>query len=172
MKHISTPLDDNIISSLRIGDEVLLSGTILTARDQAHLRICELLKKHGTLPVKLNGRVIYYCGPTLATKGEVIGSCGPTTSRRMDEFTPAILKAGVNGLIGKGGRSVEVIEAIKKYKAVYFAAPAGCGSYLNTKVISSNIVAFPDLGPEAVYELEVRDFPLIVAVDARGKSLY
>ncbi|MDD4980775.1 MAG: FumA C-terminus/TtdB family hydratase beta subunit [Candidatus Omnitrophica bacterium] len=168
MKKINTPLTREKIKELKRGEEVLLSGIIYTARDQAHKR---LIQEKRPLP-GLKDAVIYYCGPTPAVKGKVIGSCGPTTSSRMDEFTPALLKKGVSAMIGKGRRSGEVIQAIKKYGAVYFLTYAGCGALLSKYIKKSTVVAYKDLGPEAIYKLEVKDFPLIVGIDATGKSLY
>jgi len=172
MKKIRTPLKKSDIENLKVGDEVLLSGMIYTARDQAHKRMVEMLKAGKELPVDLKNQIIYYCGPTPAPKGKIIGSCGPTTSRRMDEFTPALLKAGLKGMIGKGNRSREVIKAIKKYKAVYFLTYAGCGALLNGYVKKATVIAYKDLGPEAIYRLEVENFPLIVGIDAKGRSIY
>lgn len=172
MKRINAPLDNSIIGRLKIGEEVLLSGKIYTARDQAHKRLVEVIRKGKQLPVGLKGQIIYYCGPTLTPKGRVIGACGPTTSSRMDEFTPALLKAGPKGIIGKGSRCQEVIKAIKKYKAVYFLTYSGCGALLSRHVSKKKLVAYADLGPEAIYELEVKDFPLIVAIDSKGRSIY
>ena len=168
MKKINLPLTDDAIRSLRVGDELLLSGIIYTARDQAHKRLVE---RQGS-PFDLRNQVIYYCGPTKTPKGKVIGACGPTTSSRMDKFTPQLLRAGVKGLIGKGARSKEVINAIKKHKAVYFAAPAGCAAFLAKKVKKVRVIAYSDLGPEAIRKLEVKDFPLITAIDSKGRSLY
>ncbi|MFZ5800572.1 MAG: FumA C-terminus/TtdB family hydratase beta subunit [Candidatus Omnitrophota bacterium] len=166
------PLTEEKVRQLNAGDEVLLSGRIYTARDQAHKRLVELIKKNRPLPFDLRKQIIYYCGPTKTPKGKVIGACGPTTSGRMDEFTPALLRAGLKGMIGKGSRSKEVIVAIKKYKAIYFVTFAGCGALLTEKVLKAKPLAFKDLGPEAIYELEVKDFPLIVAIDSRGRSIY
>lgn len=160
MKKIITPISKVQIAGLKVGDEVLLTGVIYTARDQAHKR----LMKDRKLPLKLKGQIIYYCGPTSTPRGKVIGSCGPTTSSRMDKFTPKLLKAGLRGMIGKGSRSQEAIKAIKRYKAVYFLAPAGCGALLAKKVKSAKVIAYKDLGPEAIIKLEVKDFPLIVGV--------
>ena len=171
MKSIDTPLTEKVVADLKAGDEVLLSGTILTARDQAHLRLCELIEKNEDLPLDIKRQVIYYCGPT-PSADRVIGSCGPTTSSRMDLFTPTLLKKGVRGMIGKGRRSSEVRTAIKRERAVYFAAPAGAGAYLSGKVLSCSVVAFPDLGPEAIHKLTVKDFPLIVVIDAKGEDIY
>lgn len=156
----------------RAGDICLLSGTIYTARDQAHKRLAEAIQQRKKLPFDLKGKIIYYCGPTKTPKGKKIGSCGPTTSSRMDEFTPILLKAGVSGMIGKGRRSKEVIKAIKKYKGVYFLTYAGCGALLSKYVRRCKLVAYKDLGPESIYRLEVKDFPLIVAVDSKGRSIY
>ncbi|MEK6715640.1 MAG: FumA C-terminus/TtdB family hydratase beta subunit [Candidatus Omnitrophota bacterium] len=173
MKKIELPpLTDKIIKSLRAGQQVLISGIIYTARDQAHKRLASLLKKGKKLPFDLKGQIVYYCGPTPAKKGEVIGSCGPTTSSRMDEFTPLLLKAGLKGMIGKGRRSQAVREAIKKYRAVYFLTYAGCGALLSTFVKRCEPIAYPDLGTEAIYKLEVENFPLIVGIDAYGKDIY
>ncbi len=172
MKRINTPLTKETIISLQAGDEVTLTGTLYTARDQAHKRIAAALRQGKPLPFDLRGQVIYYCGPAGTPPGNVIGSCGPTTSSRMDEFTPLLLKHGLAGMIGKGARSSEVIAAIKKHKTVYFLAYAGCGALLSGHVVKSVCLAYKDLGPEAVYRLEVRDFPLIVGIDSRGKSIY
>jgi len=172
MLRIRTPLTQEQINRLKIGDEVLLSGTVYTVRDQAHKRLAELIKKHRRLPVDLKNQVIYYCGPTKTPRGKIIGSCGPTTSSRMDEFTPLLLRKGLKGMIGKGNRSQEVIRSIKKYKAVYFITLAGCGALLARKVIRAKPIAFKNLGPEAIYKLEVKDFPVIVAIDSRGRTIY
>ncbi|MFA4843226.1 MAG: FumA C-terminus/TtdB family hydratase beta subunit [Candidatus Omnitrophota bacterium] len=160
------------MQNLKTGNEILFSGIIYTARDQAHKRLVEAIKKRKELPFNLKGAIIYYCGPTAAAKGKIIGSCGPTTSSRMDAFAPILLRAGLIGMIGKGGRSPEVIAAIRKYKGVYFLTYAGCGALLARYVRSKKLVAYPDLGPEAIYRLEVKDFPLIVAIDARGRDIY
>jgi fumarate hydratase subunit beta len=160
------------VNELKAGDEILFSGIMYTARDQAHKRLVETLKRGKRLPFDLKGAVIYYCGPTRAPKGRVIGACGPTTSSRMDAFAPALLKAGLFGMVGKGERSSDVRRAIKKYKGTYFLAPAGCGALLSRFVISRTLVAYGDLGPEAVYKLKVKDFPLIVAIDSKGRSIY
>ncbi|MGB3058048.1 MAG: FumA C-terminus/TtdB family hydratase beta subunit [Candidatus Omnitrophota bacterium] len=171
MKTIKTPLTEETIASLKAGDEVRITGTILTARDQAHLRLFNLLEQGKELPVDLNGQVVYYCGPS-PPRERAIGSCGPTTSGRMDPFTPRLLEAGVKGMIGKGKRSGEVRAAIKRTKAVYFVAPAGAGAFLSEKVRSSKTVAFKELGAEAIYKLEVEDFPAIVAIDCKGNDIY
>lgn len=160
------------MENLRIGEEVTFTGIIYTARDQAHKRLVEALKKHNKLPINLKGAIIYYCGPTKTPKGKIIGSCGPTTSSRMDEFAPVLLKAGLKGMIGKGRRSKEVKEAIKKYQGIYFLTYAGCGALLAKYVKSARVVAYQDLGPEAIYELKVKDFPLIVAINSKGEDIY
>jgi len=172
MKRLTTPLGRKEINKLKTGEEVLLTGIIYTARDQAHKRLCERISRGQRLPLDLKGQVIYYCGPTQTPKGKIIGSCGPTTSSRMDVFTPKLLKAGMRGMIGKGSRAKEVITAIKKYKAIYFLTYAGCGALLAKYVKKAKPVAYKDLGPEAIYKLEVKDFPLIVGVDAQGRSIY
>ena len=172
MKKIKTPLDKTQIRNLNAGDEVLLNGTVYTARDQAHKRLVEVIKAGKKLPFDLKGGIIYYCGPTRTPKGKIIGSCGPTTASRMDSFTPILLKAGLLAMIGKGVRSKEVIAAIKKHKAVYFLTLAGCGALLNKFVKNAKIVAYKGLGPEAILKLEVNDFPLIVGIDSKGRSVY
>lgn len=171
-KKIKLPLKKSEVEKLAVGDEVLLSGVIYTARDQAHKRLSEAIKDNKTLPLNLKGVLIYYCGPTPAREGEVIGSCGPTTSSRMDGFTPLLLKAGLKGMIGKGMRSEEVRQAIKRHKAVYFLAYSGCGALLSTFVKKAELVAYPDLGTEAIYKLAVQGFPVIVDIDAYGNDLY
>ena len=150
----------------------MLSGVIYTARDQAHLRMARAINQGKQLPLDLKGTTIYYCGPNPAPKGRVIGACGPTTSRRMDEFTPLLLKKGLAGMIGKGNRSPQVVSAIKKYKSVYFAAYAGCGALIAEYVQDKKLAGYKDLGPEAVYILTVKDLPLIVAIDNKGRNIY
>lgn len=172
MKKLNLPADRKEIEKLKTRDEVVLSGTIYTARDQAHKRLAEAIKSGKALPINLKGAIIYYCGPTKTPKGKVIGSCGPTTASRMDEFTPLLLKAGVVATIGKGSRSQEVVNAIKKYRGVYFLTYAGCGALLSKYVKKAKPVAYKDLGPEAVYELEVEDFPLLVGIDSKGRNIY
>jgi fumarate hydratase subunit beta len=172
MINITTPLTEDIRKKLKAGDEILLTGTILTARDAAHKRLYEILKKGKPLPLNLKNAVIYYCGPTPARPGRAIGSCGPTTSSRMDSFTPKLISLGLGGMIGKGDRSKEVVDAIKKHKCVYFVAPGGLGALLSTKVKSARVILFNDLGPEAIYKLEVKDFPLVVGIDPKGNNIY
>jgi len=172
MKRIITPLEKKEIETLKVGDRALLSGVIYTARDQAHQRLAKAIEKGKRLPIDLKGQIIYYCGPTKPPKGKIIGSCGPTTSSRMDEFTPVLLKAGLKGMVGKGLRSKQVNAAIKKYKAVYFITYAGCGALLSKYVKKAKPVAYKDLGPESIHKLEVKDFPLIVAIDSKGNNIY
>lgn len=172
MKKINSFLDNKSIERLKVGDEVLLTGIIYTARDQAHKRLAEAMRKKQKLPFDLKGAIIYYCGPTKTPKGKTIGSCGPTTSRRMDEFTPILLKAGLRGMIGKGRRSDKVKETVKRCKAVYFLTYAGCGALLSKYVKELKPVAYKDLGPEAIHRLRVEKFPLIVAIDCKGRDIY
>lgn len=172
MRRIRIPLQKTDIENLKPGDAVLLSGTIYTARDQAHQRLVQAIKRKQKLPLDLNGRIIYYCGPTKTPKGKIIGACGPTTSLRMDEFTPALLGRGLAGMIGKGRRSQQVIAAIKKHRAIYFLTYAGCGALLSRYVKKATCLAYKDLGPEAIFKLEVKDFPVIVGIDAKGRSIY
>jgi len=164
MKSLTLPLTKKDIASLQIGDEVLLSGVIVTARDQAHKRLCDLIAKKKSLPIDLKTTTVYYCGPSPAPKDAVIGACGPTTSSRMDPFTPTLLKKGLKVIIGKGERSEAVVSSIKKNKAVYFATYGGCAAFLQQCVTQSRCIGFKDLGPEALYELTVIDFPVIVSV--------
>lgn len=151
---------------------MLLSGYVYTARDMAHRRLVDALEKHKSLPVELKGEVIYYVGPTPAPKGRIIGACGPTTSSRMDKFTPALLRYGLKGMIGKGERSVEVVEAIKKYKAIYFVTVGGAGAYLSRCVTEARIVAYQDLGTEAIFCLKIESLPVIVAIDSKGRNIF
>ncbi len=160
------------LNSLKAGQQILFSGIIYTARDQAHKRIVAAIKMGKRLPFALRGAIIYYCGPTRTPQGKIIGSCGPTTSARMDEFTPFLLAQGLSAMIGKGNRSKEVKDAIKKYKRVYFLTYAGCGALLSKYVLQAKTIAYRDLGPEAIVKLKVKDFPLIVAIDAKGRNIY
>lgn len=164
MRKIYLPLTRSVIRTLREGQEVLLNGALLTARDAAHKRLTEALLSKKKMPVSIKGETIYYTGPTPARKGEIIGSCGPTTSARMDPFTPLLLKHGLIGMVGKGDRSKEVISAIKRFGAVYFITIGGAGAYLSEKVKENKVVAYRDLGPEAIHRLIVEDFPVIVSV--------
>ena len=165
MIKINLPLQDKDIENLTAGDSVLLSGSILTGRDCAHKRICEMLDRGETLPFSFAGETIYYAGPCPAPAGKACGSCGPTTSARMDSFAPRLLSSGLKGMIGKGERSREVIDAIVACKAIYFAAIGGAGALYGNAIIKSELIAFPDLLSEAVYRFEIKDFPCVVAID-------
>ena len=169
---LQTPFAVSDAERLRAGDEVLLSGIVFTARDAAHGRLAQLLRDGKPLPVDLRDQVIYYCGPTPARPGRPIGSAGPTTASRMDGYTPALIAYGVRGMIGKGQRSQEVREAIKKFQAIYFGAVEGTAALLGERVREAQVVAFPDLGPEAIHRLVVEDFPVMVVNDVRGGDLY
>lgn len=169
---ITAPLNDEIVSKLRAGDRVLINGVILTGRDAAHKKLFELIKEGKELPVDLKGQIIYYVGPSPAKPGQAIGSAGPTTSGRMDAYTPAILDLGLRGMIGKGLRSKEVIESIKKNKAVYFASTGGAAALISKRITEAEVIAYPELGPEAIYKLKVDNFPVIVVNDAFGGDLY
>ena len=170
--HIRTPLDEETVLSLKAGDRVLLSGTVYAARDAAHKRMSEMIEKGEPLPLPLQGQVIYYVGPSPAAPGHVIGATGPTTSGRMDKYTPALLALGLKGMIGKGYRDEEVVKAIARHKAVYFAATGGAGALLASRIRKNETIAFEDLGPEAIRKLEVEEFPLIVINDAYGNDYY
>jgi len=169
---LKTPLSDADVEKLKIGDKVLLNGVIYTGRDAAHKRLFDLLMQGNPLPIDLKGQVIYYVGPAPAKPGRPIGSAGPTTSGRMDAYSPKLIEAGLKGMIGKGMRKKEVIEAMKKYKAVYFAATGGAGALLAKAIRKAEVVAYEDLGPEAISRLEVVDFPVTVVNDTRGNDLY
>ncbi|GAX90104.1 Fe-S-containing hydro-lyase [Effusibacillus lacus] len=171
-KHISTPLTDDVIQSLRAGDRVLISGIVYAARDAAHKRMIELLDKGETLPFDVQGQVIYYVGPTPAKPGQVIGSAGPTTSGRMDKYAPKLLDLGLKGMIGKGYRNQEVKESIVKNQAIYFASVGGSGALLAKAIKTQEIVAYEDLGPEAIRKLTVENFPAVVINDSFGNDLY
>ncbi len=169
---INSPLDTNTVKSLRAGDSVLISGTVYVARDAAHKRFVQALDEGQALPFDLKGQTIYYMGPSPAKPGQVIGSAGPTTSSRMDVFTPRLLNAGMRAMIGKGKRSEEVREAIVKYRAVYFVVVGGVGALLAKSIKKAELIAYPDLGAEAVLKLTVVDFPAIVANDIYGNDVY
>lgn len=171
-KYIQTPIKESDIENLKIGDSVLISGTIYVARDAAHKRMQEMLDKKEKLPFELENNLIYYMGPSPAREGRPIGSAGPTTSSRMDKYAPALLDLGLKGMIGKGKRTKEVKEAVIRNKAVYFAAIGGAGALLSKAIIKSEIIAFEDLGAEAILKLEVKDFPVIVVMDSEGNDLY
>lgn len=171
-KKINAPLDMETVNTLKAGDYVYISGTIYTARDAAHKRMYESILSGNDIPMDLKNNIIYYLGPTPAKPGMVIGSAGPTTSSRMDKYTPLLLEKGLKGMIGKGKRSKEVVEAMKKEKAVYFAAIGGAGALLSKCIKKSEVIAYDDLGTEAVRRLEVEDFPSIVVIDSEGNNLY
>ena len=171
-KYINTPLKEEEIEELKAGDFVFITGTIYTARDAAHKRMYETLRKKEELPIELKNNIIYYMGPSPAKEGQVIGSAGPTTSSRMDKYTPELIDLGLKGTIGKGRRSEQVKEAIIKRKAVYFAAIGGAGALLSKCIISSQVIAYEDLGTEAIRKLEVKNFPVIVVIDSEGNNLY
>ncbi len=171
-RHITVPLSDTDAKTLRAGDYVYLTGTIYTARDAAHKRMADMLAKGGELPISMQNTVIYYMGPSPAREGRVIGSAGPTTASRMDKYTPDLLDLGLKGMIGKGRRSKEVIDAIVRNGAVYFAAIGGAGALLSKCIKSSEVLAYDDLGTEAIRRLEVENFPVIVVIDSTGTNLY
>jgi len=188
MKKIYSPLTLEQIEKLKAGDELFLDGIIYTARDQAHQKMVEAIAKNKGLPFDIKGAVIYYCGPAKTPTGKaavsstalgvdsecrrVIGSCGPTTSSRMDKFTEPLLENGLKGMIGKGNRCQKVVQAVKRHKAVYFLTYAGCGALLTKFVRSARIIAYRELGPEAIHELKVENFPLIVGIDSRGRNVF
>jgi len=169
---ITTPLTDESVAALRAGDRVLISGVLITARDAAHKRLVECLDRGDDLPFDIRGQVIYYVGPTPARPGQVIGSAGPTTAYRMDAFTPRLLAEGLKGAIAKGARSAEVIEAFQRYRGVYLAATGGAAALLSKRIVSCEVIAYDDLGPEAVRRLVVEDFPVIVVNDIHGEDYY
>ena len=169
---IKSPMTREEAGKLRAGDSCLLSGVIYTARDAAHKRLCELVAQGKELPLEIRDSVIYFVGPTPAKPGQVIGSAGPTTSYRMDAYSPDLIALGQTGMIGKGKRSPEVVEAMKRHGAVYFGAIGGCGALLGKCVKKCELVAYEDLGAEAICRLEVEDFPVIVVIDSKGNNLY
>lgn len=170
--YVKTPLTDVAINELKAGDVVSLNGIIYTARDAAHKRMIEMLKEGKELPFDVKNQIIYYAGPCPAKPGHVVGSAGPTTSSRMDAYTPKLLDLGLKGMVGKGMRSPEVIEAMKKNNAVYFAAVGGAAALISKSILSEEIVAFEDLGPEAIRRMEVKNFPVVVIIDSEGNNLY
>ncbi len=170
--HIRTPLSREEAKKLRSGDRCLLSGVIYTARDAAHKRLCELAAQGKPLPLEIRDAVIYFAGPTPAKPGEVIGAAGPTTSYRMDAYSPTLIALGQTGMIGKGKRSPAVVEAMQQHGAVYFGAIGGCGAYLSKCVKKSELIAYEDLGPEAIRRLEVENLPVTVIIDSLGNNLY
>ncbi|SNU09740.1 fumarate hydratase subunit beta [Lachnospiraceae bacterium] len=171
-KYLKLPLNDDEIKSLRSGDMLYLSGTIYTARDAAHKRMYETLQSGGELPYDINGSFVYYLGPTPARPGQVIGSAGPTTSSRMDKYTPLLLEKGLKGMIGKGKRSPEVIQSIVENGAVYLAAIGGLGALLSKRIVESEVIAYDDLGTEAIRKLKVEELPVVVIIDTEGNNLY
>lgn len=171
-KYINVPLSEVDAQSLCAGDYVYLSGIIYTARDAAHKRMHEALGQGEKLPIDMNNNVIYYMGPSPAREGRVIGSAGPTTSSRMDKYAPSLLNLGLKGMIGKGKRTQEVKDAIVRNGAVYFAAVGGAGALLSRSIIASEVIAYDDLGTEAIRKLTVKDFPVIVVIDSEGHDLY
>ncbi len=170
MVRLKTPLKKQDLAKLKVGTEVFLTGLIYTARDRAHKRLVELIKKGKKLPLDLNNKIIYYCGPNI--KDNELMSAGPTTSQRMDPFLEELLKKGLIAVIGKGKRSDKARELFRKYKSVYFLTYAGCGAYLRKRILRFRLIAFKELGPEAIYEFEVKDFPLIVGIDAQGRDIF
>ncbi|MBE5878155.1 MAG: Fe-S-containing hydro-lyase [Lachnospiraceae bacterium] len=171
-KYVNAPISDEVAADLKAGDYVYITGTIYTARDAAHLRMYEALERGEQLPIDMRNNIIYYMGPSPAREGRPIGSAGPTTASRMDKYAPKLLDLGLKGMIGKGKRNDAVKEAIVRNGAVYFAAVGGAGALLSKSIISSEVVAYDDLGTEAIRKLEVKDFPVIVVIDAQGNNLY
>jgi fumarate hydratase subunit beta len=169
---LTSPLTDQDVLQLAIGDKVLVSGVIYTARDAAHKRLVDLLAKGEPLPMEIMGQIMYYVGPSPAPPGRVIGAAGPTTSYRMDSYAPTLIKLGLKAMIGKGKRAAAVIEAMKTYKAVYLGATGGAGALISQRIKTAQVIAFPELGPEAIHRLEVEDFPTIVINDCQGRDLY
>lgn len=170
--HLNTPLSEAVVVRLRAGDEVFISGAVYAARDQAHKRLCELIEQGRPLPFDLTGQVIYFVGPTPARPGQIIGAAGPTTSNRMDAFSPILYANGLKGTVGKGYRFHEVRKALQDYKAVHFSTLGGAGALLSKHIVKNEIVAYEELGAEAIRRLEFRDFPAIVAYDMYGNSVY
>lgn len=171
-QYIKAPISDEDVAKLKSGDYVYITGTIYTARDAAHKRMYEAMERGEQLPLDMKNNVIYYMGPSPARPGRVIGSAGPTTASRMDKYAPSLLDLGLKGMIGKGKRSQAVIDAVVRNGAVYFAAVGGAGALLSRSIVSSEVIAYGDLGTEAIRKLEVRDFPVIVVVDSEGNNLY
>jgi len=171
-KYITTPLTDETVEDLKIGDNVLITGTIYTARDAAHKRLVDLIDKGEQLPFDVKGQIIYFAGPTPPKPGQAIGSAGPTTSYRMNIYTPKVIAAGQKGMVGKGEMSAEVVAAMKKHKAVYMAAVGGAGALISKSITAAEVIAYDDLGAEAIRKLTVKDFPAIVALDCHGGNLF
>ena len=170
--NIKTPLTREAARELKAGDSCLISGVIYTARDAAHKRLCELVAEGKDLPLDVKDSIIYFVGPTPAKPGQAIGSAGPTTSYRMDAYSPTMIAEGLTGMIGKGKRGPEVIDAMKEHGAVYFGAIGGCGALLSKCIKKAEVIAYDDLGAEAIRRLEVEDFPAIVIIDSKGNNLY
>lgn len=171
-RYIKAPITKDVAASLHAGDYIYITGIIYTARDAAHKRMDEALENGGPLPVDIKNQVIYYMGPSPAREGRPIGSAGPTTASRMDKYTPRLLDLGLAAMIGKGKRNKEVLEAVKRNKSVYMAAVGGAGALLSKCIKSSEVVAYDDLGPEAIRKLEVENFPVVVVADCEGNNLY
>ena len=171
-KIIHTPLTREKVRELKSGESVYITGTIYTARDAAHKRLCELVAQGKELPMEIENAIIYFVGPTPAKPGQAIGSAGPTTSYRMDAYSPTLISIGQTGMIGKGKRSKEVVDAMKEHGAVYFGATGGCGALLSKCIKKAEVVAYEDLGAEAIRRLEVEDFPVTVIIDSEGNNLY
>ena len=171
MKKITLPLTDDVIKDLHAGDGVLISGSVLTGRDAAHKRLYELIEKGEPLPVDINGEVIYYVGPAPAKPGHAVGPAGPTSSYRMDKYTPALLDRGLKGMIGKGARNQDVVESMIKNGAVYFAAIGGAAALISKSITKSEVLAYEDLGTEAIHRFYIKDFPAIVVIDSQGKTV-
>ena len=171
-KYIRVPLQDEEIKVLEAGDYVYISGTVYTARDAAHKRMYEAMNENENIPLNLEHNVIYYMGPSPAREGRPIGSAGPTTASRMDKYTPALLELGMRGMIGKGRRTEAVRESMMKNQAVYFAAVGGAGALLSKSILQAEVIAYEDLGTEAIRKLEIKDFPVIVVMDCEGNNLY
>jgi len=169
---LTTPLKSEDVDKLRIGDRVLLNGIVYTARDAAHKRLIQLIEAGEPLPFDVEGQVIYYVGPSPAKPGQAVGAAGPTTSYRMDAYAPTLIERGLKGMIGKGKRNDAVKDAMQSHKAVYFAAIGGAGALMAKSILSAEVIAYPELGPEAIRKLEVKNFPVIVANDAHGGDLY
>lgn len=169
---LTTPLKVEDVEKLRIGDQVLLDGVVYTARDAAHKRLIQLIEAGEKLPFELEGQVIYYVGPSPPKPGQAVGAAGPTTSYRMDAYAPELISRGLKGMIGKGARNQAVKDAMQQHKAVYFAAIGGAGALMAQSILSAEVIAYPELGPEAIRRLEVKDFPVIVVNDTHGGDLY
>ena len=171
-RNIKAPLSDEVAKELKSGDYVYITGTIYTARDAAHKRMWEALEKGEELPIEMKNNIIYYMGPSPAREGRPIGSAGPTTASRMDKYAPNLIDLGLGAMIGKGKRSQAVIDAVVRNGCVYFAAVGGAGALLSKRILSSEVVAYDDLGTEAIRKLEVEDFPVVVVIDSQGNNLY